>query len=297
MIVPHDPAAQRLGILIALFGVLLFALNDTLGKWLVATYTVGQVLLLRSAAALLILVPLMWHARTRLFPVERPRLQATRVVVSTLEVFCFYFAVRALPLADVMTYWLAAPIYVAALSPWLLGEHVGPWRWGAIALGFVGVIVALQPGDGGLSPAVLISIVGSFSFALMVLSARSLRATPDYALVFWQTLGALAAGIVLAPFDWVPPSAPDLALLGFLGIVAMGAHLAIARSLKLADAATIAPLHYTIIVWAIIFGWLAFGDVPTANIQFGAAIIVCAGLVIWFRETHAARARRARPIS
>ena len=208
MTAAHDPAAQRLGILVALLGILLFALNDTLGKWLVATYTIGQVLLLRSAAALIILIPLMWVARTRLFPVERPKLQTARVAASTLEVFCFYFAVRSLPLADVMTYWLAAPIYVAALSPWLLGEHVGPWRWGAIFLGFVGVVVALQPGGGGLSPAILISIIGSFAFALMVLSARSLRATPDYALVFWQTLGALAAGIVLAPFDWVPPSAP-----------------------------------------------------------------------------------------
>ncbi len=294
MTAAHDPAAQRLGILVALLGILLFALNDTLGKWLVATYTIGQVLLLRSAAALIILIPLMWVARTRLFPVERPKLQTARVAASTLEVFCFYFAVRSLPLADVMTYWLAAPIYVAALSPWLLGEHVGPWRWGAIFLGFVGVVVALQPGGGGLSPAILISIIGSFAFALMVLSARSLRATQDYALVFWQTLGALAAGIVLAPFDWVPPSGPDLALLGFLGIVAMGAHLAIARSLKLADAATIAPLHYTIIVWAIIFGWLAFGDVPTTNITIGASIIVAAGLTIWFRETHIARMRRAK---
>ena len=119
---------QRLGILLVLAGMMMFALNDTLGKWLVATYSVSQVVLLRSLAALLVLVVLMWRNRTRLFPVQNPRLQLVRVVASTGEVACFYYAVRSLPLADVMTYWLAAPIYVAAVSPWLLGERVGPRR-------------------------------------------------------------------------------------------------------------------------------------------------------------------------
>jgi drug/metabolite transporter (DMT)-like permease len=283
---------QRLGILIALAGMLLFALNDVLGKWLVSTYSVSQVVLLRSLAALVVLVVLIWRNGTRVLPVERPRLQVLRVIASTGEVACFYFAVRSLPLADVMTYWLATPIYVAALSPWLLGERVGPWRWGAIALGFAGVMVALRPGEGGLTPAVAVSLLGSAAFAGMILSARALRGTPDVALVFWQTAGAGAAAALVAPFAWVAPSSVDLWLLATLGIVSMVAHLAIARALKLADAATISPLQYTLLLWAVIFGWAVFGDVPDRSLLAGAAIIIASGLVIWLRET---RARRRGP--
>lgn len=113
-----------LGVAVMLLGMLLFALNDAMGKWLVSTYSQGQVILIRSAAALVILVPIVWRAGlSGLVKIERPGLQVARVFFSTAELFCFYFAVASLPLADVMTYWLAAPIYVAALSPFLLGER------------------------------------------------------------------------------------------------------------------------------------------------------------------------------
>lgn len=282
-------ANRRLGIAVALLGMLLFALNDVMGKWLVATYSVGQVLLLRSVAALVVLVPLLWHNRTRLFPIERPWVQLARVVAASFEVFAFYYAVITLPLADVMTYWLAAPIYVAAASPWLLGERVGPWRWAAILVGFVGVVVALQPGATTFSLPILVSLVGSFMFGFMTLGARMLRGTADGALVLWQTLGALVAGLATAPFGWVTPTPGDFALLSLLGVVAMLAHLLMARSLKLADAATVAPIQYTLLVWAILFGWLIFGDVPGEAILVGAGLIIFSGLAIWLRERRAGR--------
>jgi drug/metabolite transporter (DMT)-like permease len=284
-----DPAGRRLGIALALLGMLMFALNDVMGKWLVATYSVGQVLLLRSAAALLVLGPVLWRRQVRLWPLERPRVQALRVACATAEVWCFYYAVISLPLADVMTYWLAGPIYVAALSPWLLGERVGPWRWGAILAGFVGVVIALRPGAQPLDLAVLVSLAGSLMFAIMVVTARQLRATSDGALVFWQMAGALAAGAVTAGAGWAPPTPGDAALLALLGVVAMVAHLLIARSLKLVDAATVAPLQYTLLLWAILFGWLFFGDLPEAAVLAGAGLITASGLVIWLRETRARR--------
>ena len=256
-------SAPQLGVLLMLVGMFLFSLNDAMGKWLVASYGVGQVLLIRSLAALIILAPFLWmFGPARLFRLERPKLQAARVVFSTAEVFCFYAAVRELPLADVMTYWLAAPIYVAALSPFLLGERVGALRWAAIGIGFVGVLVALTP-SGDVSPfATTVAIIGSMCFALMVLTGRSLRRTPDTALVFWQLVGAGLAGLVLAPFEWVSPSGIDWTLLALLGVVAMGAHLCVNRALKLADAALVAPLQYTLLPWAIILGWLFFAGPP-----------------------------------
>jgi drug/metabolite transporter (DMT)-like permease len=284
----------RLGIAVMLFGILLFSLNDVMGKWLVATYSVGQVLLIRSLAALIILIPFIWVAgAVSLVRIERPKLQALRVVFSTAEVFCFYAAVVYLPLADVMTYWLAAPIYVAALSPLLLGEKVGWRRWTAIAIGFLGVLVALQPSAATLTLPALISILGSLAFAFMILSGRALRGTPDTALVFWQTIGALIAGIAIAPFTWVQPTGFDLGLLALLGIVAMMAHVCVNRSLKLADAATVTPFQYTLLFWAILFGWLVFGDIPRLAMLIGAAIIVASGLFIFFRSRKVAAMSRS----
>ena len=118
---PASPASRlaglspsALGILLMLLGMFMFSLNDAIGKWLVATYSVGQVLLIRSAVALAVLGPVLWRfGLPRLLSVERPRMQAARVAFSTGEVVCFYWAVTYLPLADVMTFWMAAPICVA----------------------------------------------------------------------------------------------------------------------------------------------------------------------------------------
>jgi drug/metabolite transporter (DMT)-like permease len=278
-----SPAAR--GMLVMLLAMFLFSLNDAMGKWLVSTYTVGQVLLIRSAFALAILAPFVWRAGlSSLVRAERPWQQLARVVCSTVEVFCFYYSVSYLPLADVVTYWLAAPIYVAAMSPFLLGERVGPIRWTAIAIGFIGVVIALTP-SGTVEPlAIGAAIVGTLAFALMVVTGRTLRGTPDKTLVTFQLLGSLAAGLVLSPFGWVTPTAPDFILLGALGVVAMFAHICVNRAVKLADAAIIAPFQYTMLPWGIILGWLFFDDLPRPVMLIGAAIITLSGLVIYIRE-------------
>jgi drug/metabolite transporter (DMT)-like permease len=282
---PTGRNTARIAIAVMLPAMLMFTLNDVMGKWLVATYSVGQVLLIRSAAAMIVLLPFLWRDGVKpLFAVERPGMQALRVLLSSAEVYCFYFAVITLPLADVMTYWLAAPIYVAAMSPFLLGERVGWRRWLAILIGFGGVIIALEPSAATLTAPALISIFGSFCFAFMMLSGRALRGTPDTTLVFWQIVGAGLFGVVTAPFGWVTPTAFDLALLGLLGVVAMAAHMLVNRSLKLADAAVVAPFQYTLLFWAVIFGFFVFGDIPRPAMLVGAAVIVAAGLFIFFRE-------------
>jgi drug/metabolite transporter (DMT)-like permease len=278
-------SAAQTGVLLMAFGMALFALNDALGKWLVESHSVGQVLLIRSLAALVVLLPFLWSfGFARLTRIERPGLQALRVVFSTAEVFCFYVAVRDLPLADVMTFWLAAPIYVAAVSPFLLGERVGPRRWLAIGLGFVGVLIALGP-SGGVSPtATAAAIIGTTCFAAMMITGRTLRGTPDTALVFWQLVGAGLAGLVAAPIGWTMPSPFDWGLLSLLGVVAMLAHICVTRALKMADAALVAPLQYTLLPWAVILGWLFFGDVPGPAMLAGGIFIVVAGLILLLPE-------------
>lgn len=277
--------SARSGIVLMLLGMFLFSLNDAMGKMLVSTYSIGEVLLIRSIAALVLLIPFLGRRGMRgLLSVDRPLMQAIRVALSTFEVFCFYYAVSQYPLADVMTFWLACPIYVAALAPLLLGEKVGWRRWSAILVGFVGVVVALQPSSRDFGPATIVSIIGPLAFAAFIVMGRSLRATPDTTLVFWQIIGALIAGAVLAPFAWVTPDPADAALLALLGVVAMGAHVLVNRSLKLSDASTLAPLQYSLLLWAILFGYVFFGDVPGTPVYAGAALIVGAGVYIVIRE-------------
>ena len=273
------------GVLLMLAGDFLFALNDAMGKWLVASFSVGQVVLIRSIGAFIILGPMIARQGTaKLFRMERLDLQILRVVVTTLDTALFYAAVVYMPLADVMSFYMAGPIYVAALSHFLLGEKVGWRRWAAILIGFCGVIIMLRPSSAALSLSSIFALVGSLSFALAIILSRQLRGTSDTTLVTWQTLGSLVVGGALTLGSWQTPSALDFGAMLLLGIVSCGAHLMITRALKLAPASTLAPLHYTLLLWAVVFGLVFFNDVPSTRILVGSAIIVLAGLFIFHRQ-------------
>jgi drug/metabolite transporter (DMT)-like permease len=285
---PSSVAARTatfVGIALMLLGIFFFALNDALGKFLIASYSLGQLFLVRSVTALLLLAPLIWREGWRPFrAAPRPLVQWLRPVFSTFELGCFYWALAYMPLADVMTYYLAAPIYVTALSPLLLGERVGWRRWAAVFAGFAGVMIALNPSARSLTPAAFVAIAGSFSFAILMISTRFVRGTSDTVLVTTQMVGSLVAGLVLAPFTWVPLTWPALGLLSVLGVLATISHMCVNRSLKLAAASVVVPYQYTEIVWAIIFGYFLFGDVPRVSMLVGAAVIIAAGIYIFIRE-------------
>ena len=187
--------ATLTGITMMLLGILLFSVNDVLGKWLVATYTVGQVVLLRSVAALIVIAPfVVKQGIGRTLRPERPWLQVLRVTLGSCEVALFYWAVSYLPLADTMTLWLAAPVWAVILAALLLGERVDAGRWLAVVVGFIGVAVALNPSGQSLTLPAIIALVGSVSFAAMMIMGRQLRGTPDVTLVAWQTLAPLSWG-------------------------------------------------------------------------------------------------------
>jgi drug/metabolite transporter (DMT)-like permease len=285
--------AAVVGITLMIAGIFLFAVNDALGKWLMATYTVGQVLLIRSLAAMALLAPFIWRDWQSFAEAPRWGQQIVRAVLATIEVACFYWAVAYLPLADVMAYYLAGPIFVTAIAGTMLGEQVGWRRWSAVVAGFAGVIVCLRPGVAAFTWPALIALIGSFTFSLSMISTRFLRGTSQTVLVTTQTVAALMFGIVVAPVAWVSPSASDLALLALLGMVAMVAHVCVNRSLTVAPASVVVPYQYTTIVWAVLFGYLVFGDVPDAWMLTGAVIIIGAGLFIFLREQKLARRDRA----
>jgi drug/metabolite transporter (DMT)-like permease len=278
------------GILLMLLGMFLFSVNDVLGKWLVATYTVGQVLLFRSGAAMLVLAPAI--AREGVEAIMKPpnrKLHVLRVVLSTIDVAFFYWAVTYLPLAQAVTFFLAGPIFVALLARPFLGERISLSRWIAIAFGFVGVGIALNPGATFGWPS-LIAMTGALAFAGMMVVTRKLKGTSDTTLVAWQSAAALGMGVLLAPFGWVTPSWRDVALLSMLGIVALLGHMATNRSLKLAPASTVVPYQYSLIVWVGALGYAVFGDIPPPSTVIGAIIIVASGFWIFWDEQRAAKA-------
>lgn len=281
----NPKSAVAAGIALMLAGCFMFSLNDTLGKWLVATYSVGQLLLIRSIAALLVLAPLMYRAGWRAFKTApRPGLQLLRAALSSCEVGLFYWAVAYLPLADVVTFYLAGPIFVTALSAVLLKESVGWRRWSAVIVGFIGVLIAMRPSSASFSLPALIALTGSLFFAFLMIVTRTVRGSSDLVLVSTQMVGTLILGAVLAPIGWVTPGPRDYLLLGLLGIVALFAHACVNRSLKLAPASIVVPYQYTLILWAMVLGYLVFDDVPSLFLIAGAAIIVAAGIFIFLRE-------------
>ena len=292
------PHARRLaghdhplaGIALMLIGIFFFALNDAMGKFLVATFSVGQILLVRSAAALVVLAPFVKREGLSVFTgIARPWLQFLRAVFATLEVACFYWALTDMSLADVMTFYLAGPIYVTAVSPFLLGETVGWRRWAAVFAGFVGVMIALKPTTGALSPAAFVAIAGSCSFSIFMVCTRLVRGTSGMVLVTIQNVAALIFGAIVAPFAWVSLSWFDGALLTLLGVTAMAAYVCINKALALAEASVVVPYQYSTIFWAIVLGYIFFGDVPSVAMLIGAGIIIAAGIYIFIREERVAK--------
>ncbi len=224
---PSAPSTGHLkGIGFALLGLFLFAANNALMKSVVARFPVSEALAIRSAVSIVWLLPLLRAADLATVRRTRPGLHALRALISAGEMTCFFVAVSFLPLADVSVLYLATPIYVTALSPFLLKEHVGWRRWAAVLVGFAGVLVALHPDRGTFSAASLVALAGGVLFAFVVITTRGLRATPNRVLIAAQLGGALLVSLAMADRRWHPPGWADcgqLALTGTLSVLGYAA--------------------------------------------------------------------------
>ena len=269
-----------LGVGLYLLGVGLFAINDALGKWLVTDYGVGQLMMLRSIGAVIVLAPMILSLRVNLIDTRRAPLQAVRIVVAAVDTFAFYYATRFMPLADVMTFYMATPLIVTALSAPLLGEKVERFRWIAVLVGFVGVIIALRPSPQMFSFIAPLALFGAIMFALSQTITRELRGIHWAPLVLWQFVGSGLIGATTVPWAWTTPTAFDLGLMALVGAVSMLCFIFIVQALAMARAAVLAPLQYSAILWAALMGWLVWRDAPTLPILVGNAVIIGSGLYV-----------------
>jgi drug/metabolite transporter (DMT)-like permease len=284
------PAALRsntvlAGIGLMLLSVFLFTVNDALGKWMVASFPVGQFIAMRASASLVMFSPYIWRTGWAQFR-DSPRkgMQLLRVVLASTEMALFFWAVSYLPLADTITFWLATPIYITALSPLILGEHVGWRRWTAVVIGFIGVLLALRPTTATFTGPALIAVAGSIVYAFSLMATRALRDIPNTVLTTGQLFGSLTIGLIFLPVGWKTPTLVDLSIVVVIAAFATVALYSLNRAVILAPVTVVTPFQYTMIVWAIIFGYWVFGDVPDPQTLAGAVIIIGAGLYIFLRE-------------
>lgn len=282
----NNTSGNRLGITYMVVAMLLFTINDTIGKWLVTDYPVGQLLALRSAAALVVLGILVWRQRASLHfgKPDKPVIHAMRLVFAVLEPVCFYWSVRYLPLADVFMFYMASPLFLTIFSVVIMKEHVGPMRWAAVLIGLGGVFFIFPPSDAAFSPPALVALAGSITLALLLTFARMVRGTDGLTLITVQTLAVGIMSALTLPFGWVTPSLGDYGFFIFLGLFATAGHFLMNSSVSVAPSAVVAPFQYTAIIWAIIFGYIFWGDFPTSRALFGVALIIGGGLVVLYRE-------------
>ena len=282
------------GIYFMLLSVFLFSCMDALIKWAAQTHPIGQIIFFRN---LLAFVPVFFVLRRAggfsMLRTQHLPGHIARGLAGILSMICIFTAFALMPLADAVALSLSAPIFVTALSVPLLSEKVGFRRWSAVLVGFLGILVMTRPGLGVFQPAALLAVGGALFYALAVISIRRLSTRdPPATIVFYFTLFAAGAGAISLPFQWVTPDALGLGLLVTIGLIGGIAQLALTQAFRLAPVALVAPFDYGALVFAVVFGYAFWGDVPDVFIIAGAAIVVGSGLYILHRETRLGRLRR-----
>jgi drug/metabolite transporter (DMT)-like permease len=295
--------ASRPDVLVGIYAkvaaMMLFAVMDALAKWLGGAYPTMQLMLFRNVVSFLPLFVMIWWAggwhsvRTR-----QPGLQAIRVLLGLGSLFVFFWALPRMNFVEVYAIAYAAPIMMTALSVPLLGEQVGWRRWAAVALGFAGVLVILDPWGGEFGwPSVAVA-GGTLCYALSMICIRRLARTDgDNATMFSFAVvaTALSAGLCLADpgTHWREPAGTDLVALAGLGVIGGIAQILVTRSLRLAPPSVLAPFEYTSIVFAFGIGYVVFAETIPLSVLLGVPLVIGSGLYILHRER--TRTRTALP--
>ena len=283
----HIAARRARAIVLMLAAVGLFALMDAGLKLLTMHYPPFQVATLRGASSLPFV--LAWAlATTGVKPLLRVRwpLNLLRGVLGIAMMAGFVYALRTLPLTTAYSIFFVAPLLITALSVPFLGEHVGPRRWIAIAVGLLGVLVVLRPsGEGMLSIAGLAVLLAALGYSVSAITVRVLARTDStQAMVVWlMAMMALGAG-TLAWSSWVPLRSEDWWVILGVGVGGALGQYAITEAFRLGEASLIAPLEYTALVWGVGLDLALWGVLPDAITWLGAAIIVASGLYLLRRE-------------
>lgn len=282
----YEVQRPGLAVVLMLVAMLAFAAMDGVSKALAQHLSIPQILWVRyifytGFVAIMLRRPgLRATLRSR-----QPWLQFGRALLIIIENGVFVLAFTLMPLADMHAIAAASPLIVVALSVPLLGERVGMRRWLAVLAGFVGVLVIVRPGMQALDWRFAVAVTGTVLWALYQILVRMCARTDSSDTTWaWTAVVGLVATSAIGPFVWVWPDAKGWLLL--LAIAALGtlSHLALIKALGYAEAGSLQPYSYTLLVWAAVVGFIMFGDIPDTWTIAGAAIIIASGLYAWHRE-------------
>jgi drug/metabolite transporter (DMT)-like permease len=295
---PTAAALERLtlGMMLALLAYALLAMQDATVKWLVATVPVWQVLFIRSG---IVMAGCLAAGGRRLVrqAAQSPiiGLLVCRGVITLAAWFCYFTAARFLPLAQLITLYFTAPVIVALLAAPLLKETVGRARWAAVGVGFAGTVAAADPAGLALSPAAMLVLLAAVLWAIGVILTRLIaRHEPSLVQMLYNNGFFLIATGLASALAWQRPSETELWLLLQVGLLGGLGQFCLFEAARRAPASVTAPLEYTALVWAFVFGFAVWGDIPRPSLFIGAVLVLGAGLMLIVAERRGGGFGRSR---
>ena len=293
---PPVPTDARRGIGWMLIAMLLAVIMDVIAKHLMESHSVAQVIWARYAfhlAALGLIFGRRYRAALR---TPRPALQTARSVILVVSTALIFTGLQLIALADVYAVLAIAPLLITALSGPVLGERVGPRRWAGVVAGFVGALIIIRPGSGAMHVAALVPLAAAAMIAVFQLITRLVSHTdpPMTTVAHTPIVGAVAASCV-APFFWTAPDPLSWGLMAAMGGIGAAFQICIVRAYAQAPASAIAPYNFSNLVWAALFGFLVFAEVPDPWTVVGAGVITASGLYVFRRERLRSESPRATP--
>ncbi|MCG8509089.1 MAG: DMT family transporter [Rhodospirillales bacterium] len=274
-----------------------FSAADAAVKWLTSGYSVFQISMMTAVFAMVPVAFLV--SRTGGMAVLKPRNPKAVTAISLLlliDTVSIYWAFSRLPLANVYTLVFTPPLIITALTPFIIKEKVGPHRWASVLAGFVGVVVILRPGMIPLDIGYASAALAALTWALALIIIRQVGdAEPDGTIVFWSFIAKIIVPGIVTLFVFRGMGPADIGLVALAGMLVGIAHIFMVQAFKCAPGPVVSPFQYTQMIWAVIFGFFLWGDLPDAYVIAGSAIVAAAGLYILWREQIAAKPSTATP--
>ena len=262
-----------------------FSLMDIVVKWS-NTYPLGEVLFFRGFVGAIIYFIIIPKNRIKNFYyTKKTKLHFLRCAFGLTALLSIFTALRNLPLATVVSISFAAPIFTTVLSIFFLSEKVGIYRWLAVFIGFIGVLVIAEPGFSSLNIFYIYPIIFCLGMAYVAITIRQLSKTePVWLISLYFSLAITFASLFTIPFGWIMPSLKDLFILSLLGVFGGLANLWLSLSYKFSEVSLVTPLKYLALVFAIIFGFFIWGEIPTLKTLSGAFLVILSSIIIFKRE-------------
>jgi len=267
-------------------GFAAFSVADVVAKVLTENFHPFQITWSRQLGIGFALVIVLIMNGSAIFNSAVPKLQIVRGLFAAVSATCFIFAIRYVPLADVVAVTFVTPFLVTALGALVLKEKVGPRRWIAVSLGFLGTLVIIRPGFGVFHPAIFLTLVAALAFASRQIISRPIgKIDPTLTTLAYTATTALCVLSVPVVFVWVTPTLTQhLVLFIVLAIFSGAGEFLIIRALEVAEAVVVTPMHYTLIVYSTILGYLVFSELPDFWTFTGTGIVIGSGLYILYNE-------------